>query len=137
MRPVVKDVATQVCTTETEASAKPDMHGLLYPLSAPQQAGWLDQMLTPHLPCYNVGVTVRLDGLVDLDRFETAIRHVAAHRDALRLVLVQHEDGAKQRFLARVDFSLRRFDFSMHADAQERAWAHMRGVFSTPFALYD
>src|ERR1700675_2690566 len=30
-----------------------DEHGMLYPLTLPQQAVWIDQMLTPDLPCYN------------------------------------------------------------------------------------
>ncbi len=101
----------------------------LYPLSSPQQAIWLDQLLTPDLPCYNVGVAVQLDGPIDLGRFEAAIQHVVARRDALRTVVVQDECG-RQQFLPHMDFALPRFDFSMWADADEPVWEHARREFS-------
>src|SRR5262245_8426610 len=107
-----------------------------YPLTSAQQAVWLDQLLTPDVPRYNIGVAGQLEGDLDLDRLEAAIRHVATEHDALRIVLVQDETGARQRFLPRIDFSLPRFDFSMHADAEERAQAHLRSAFLAPFELY-
>ena len=107
-----------------------------YPLTSTQQAVWLDQLLTPDVPRYNIGVAGQLDGPLDLDLFEAAIRHVVADHDALRLVLVEDLTGARQQFLSQLDFSLPRFDFTMHADAHERARAHLRSAFSAPFALY-
>ncbi|WP_050808561.1 non-ribosomal peptide synthetase [Collimonas fungivorans] len=109
---------------------------VLYPLSSTQQAVWLDQLLAPDLPCYNIGTAVQVDGLHDVDRFEAAVRHVAETNEALRIMLEQDQGGCMQRFAADGRPSLQRFDFSAHDDPQGQAWSHIRKIFGTPFELY-
>ncbi|AMO95406.1 D-alanine--poly(phosphoribitol) ligase, subunit 1 [Collimonas fungivorans] len=109
---------------------------VLYPLSSTQQAVWLDQLLAPDLPCYNIGTVVQVDGLHDVDRFEAAVRHVAETNEALRIVLEQDQAGCMQRFATDGRPSLQRFDFSLHNNPQEQAWSHIRKIFDTPFELY-
>ncbi|MDB5766450.1 MAG: Amino acid adenylation, partial [Collimonas fungivorans] len=109
---------------------------VLYPLSSTQQAVWLDQLLAPDLPCYNIGTAVQVDGLHDVDRFEAAVRYVAETNEALRIVLEQDQAGCMQRFATDGRPSLQRFDFSSHNNPQEQAWSHIRKIFGTPFELY-
>ena len=109
---------------------------ICYPLSSPQQAVWLDQLLAPDLPCYNIGTLVRFDGLPDMALFEQALRHAVASNDALRIVLEKAGEQCLQRFDGSIDAVLQRLDLSGRADADAQALAHLRQVFDTPFALY-
>ncbi|HWW72962.1 MAG TPA: condensation domain-containing protein, partial [Duganella sp.] len=109
---------------------------VLYPLSSPQHAVWLDQSLAPGLPCCNIGAVVQLDGPLDPGRFEAAVEHVIRTNDVLRVVLEQGESDCLQRFPEGPGSSLQRLDFSHFDDAEPRAWAHLKQVFGTPFDLY-
>jgi len=115
---------------------------ILHALSSPQQAVWLDQSLAPDLPCHNIGVAASLEGPIDLDRLEAAIRAVVARHQALRIVLERGGNGeAMQRFAAPDDHvlagtALQRFDFSGDADPEAGARAHLRAAFLAPFDLH-
>ncbi|WEF35134.1 non-ribosomal peptide synthetase [Pseudoduganella chitinolytica] len=109
---------------------------VLYQLSSPQHAIWLDQSLAPSLPCCNIGVVVQVDGELDVARFEAAIGHVAQANDALRIVLEQGGDDCLQRFTGDGGAVLQCFDFQGVDDPEAQAWAHVKHVFGTPFDVY-
>ena len=58
-----------------------------FSLSSTQQSVWLDQLLSPDIPSYNIGVTVQIDGAVDFAVFAAALRFVVGQHDALRLMV--------------------------------------------------
>ncbi|QDQ25470.1 amino acid adenylation domain-containing protein [Chitinimonas arctica] len=107
-----------------------------FPLSSVQQVIWLDQVLQPQLPNYNVGVTLAIAGELDVERLSQAVAATAAAHDALRLVLQSNGGVAGQSVLATSAVGLQRFDFSAHADAEARADQHCRQVSATSFPLY-
>ncbi len=112
----------------------------LYPLSSPQQAVWVEQQLAPDLSCYNIGVAFRIEGHLDVDRFEAAIRETVERHEALRTVLERQDTGCMQRFAVDLDGAapvLARIDVSTHEDPEAAAWAQIRGTFAAPFSLYD
>ncbi|MET1077087.1 MAG: amino acid adenylation domain-containing protein, partial [Pseudomonas sp.] len=108
---------------------------VVFPLSSPQQAVWLDQLLAPDLPCYNIGSAVQVDGPLDLDCLEAAIVQVVERHEALRIQLHGHPSGCGQTFSGSALAVLQQLDFSADPDPEAAAWAQMRQAFGTPFAL--
>jgi amino acid adenylation domain-containing protein len=105
-------------------------------LTSVQQAIWLDQMLAPGVPSYNIGMAWRIDGDLDEARFEAAIDEVARSHDALRLVIEEEAGVPSQRFVPRARCVVPPLDLSGRGDAEERAWAHIARAASTPFELH-
>lgn len=109
--------------------------GGVYPLSSVQQGIWLDQMLNPAAPIYNIGMVIQIDGVIDIALLEKALNHVVAQNDALRLVLCKSSEGTQQKVLHYVDVFLPVVDFSDDIDGDELAWRQMRQAFMQPFDL--
>ena len=105
-------------------------------LSSVQQAVWLDQILAPDVPSYNLGLAWRIDGELDEAMLASAIEDVAAAHDALRLVLGEHAGAAFQRVVPGAACIAPALDLSGHDDAEQRAWAHIRAEAGAPFELY-
>ncbi|XXX82580.1 amino acid adenylation domain-containing protein [Sorangium sp. So ce134] len=105
-------------------------------LTSVQQAIWLDQMLAPGVPSYNIGMAFRIDGDLDEARFEAAVGHVVQSHDALRLVIGEEAGVPFQRVLPRGGGIVPVLDLTGHEDAEARAWAHIQRAASTPFELY-
>ncbi|MEM4990087.1 amino acid adenylation domain-containing protein [Collimonas sp. H4R21] len=108
----------------------------VHPLSSVQQVVWLDQMLNPDIPYYNIGLAVQIDAAVDPLVLQQAIRYFAVENDAARLVLVKAGGMAQQQVLPSVDFVLPVLDFSGEADGDLHARQRMEQVFKQPFDLY-
>ena len=105
-------------------------------LASVQQVIWLDQMLNPDIPHYNIGARWDITGELDVARLEAAIQEVVDAHDALRIVLYDEAGIAVQRVLPRVTVGVRRIDLSAHADAEDRARAYLQEIGGTPFAQY-
>lgn len=114
---------------------KSKQHKAYYPLSSVQQGIWLDQMLNPDVPYYNIGMMLRVDGYVNVASLEKAINLVVVKNDALRLVLCKKNGVVQQQVLPLIDISLAVIDFSNHVKGDEQAWRYMRQAFIQPFDL--
>ncbi|MFB4390616.1 MULTISPECIES: condensation domain-containing protein, partial [unclassified Pseudomonas] len=108
-----------------------------FSLSSTQQSVWLDQLLSPETPSYNIGVTIEVHGTVDLAVFDRAVRAVIAQHDALRLVFREHDGQARQRVLTSLEPPLRYHDLRAEPDAHAQALAAIGELNRTPFALYE
>nr|VFK62764.1 MAG: Condensation domain-containing protein [Candidatus Kentron sp. UNK]VFK70648.1 MAG: Condensation domain-containing protein [Candidatus Kentron sp. UNK] len=116
-----------------------------YPLSSPQRDFWFDQILHPHVPLYNIGGYVRIDGPIDPDLFQQALDRVIRENDALRIILHEGEDLPTQTFVEDVSSGLDFHDFSSSENgpglayelAHESALAWMQRAFEKPFPLYE
>ncbi|MBC7978532.1 MAG: non-ribosomal peptide synthetase, partial [Myxococcales bacterium] len=97
-------------------------------------------MLAPGVPSYNIGMAWRIEGALDEARFAAAIDEVAQSHDALRLVIDIDIDEAAgvpyQHVVPRAGCIVPVLDLTGYADAEDRAWAHIRRVASTSFALH-
>jgi amino acid adenylation domain-containing protein len=107
------------------------------PLSSVQQLVFLDQLLHPDLPIYNIGMAWHIAGPVDPVRLAQAINIVANGNDALRLLFSQENGLARQRILDSVQVAVPVVDFSGAPDADARARAYMQAAFVAPFKLFD
>ncbi|AIY42364.1 Peptide synthetase [Collimonas arenae] len=129
-------MSNPVETTAAPIALSNDIHMSTHELSSVQQVVWLDQMLNPAIPYYNIGLSAVIDVPVDPSILQQAIHEFAMHNDASRLVLVKAPGVARQRILPSVDIVLKISDFSGEADAEQRARDYVEQVFKQPFDLY-
>ncbi len=113
-----------------------------YPLSSTQKEIWLDQLLSPNIPLYNIGGYLHISGAIDIKVFEQSLNQLIQENDALRIKLQQSSEGfAVQTIEEDVDFHLDYHEFSDHHEAM--AWMHkefkqafkLEGEFLFKFAL--
>lgn len=109
----------------------------IYPLTSVQQAVWLDQLLTPSTPCYNVGALWRIEREVDITLLNQAINETLAQHDALKLTLKESEGGIIQTTVSNQDFTLEYHEFSQDNDAEKKAREYLKDKFNQPFKLYE
>ncbi|GAB2879590.1 hypothetical protein GCM10027277_55990 [Pseudoduganella ginsengisoli] len=103
-------------------------------LSSVQQVVWIDQLLHPQAPLYNIGIAWQIRGPLDAALLERAINAVANANDALRLVLAPNGQP-RQRILPRADMTVAVIDFAGEPDAEQRAHAYMQQHMQQPFDL--
>ena len=108
-----------------------------FSLSSTQQSVWLDQLLSPEIPSYNIGVTVQIHGAVDLAVFAAAVRVVIAQHDALRLILSESDGHAQQQVATDLEAPFAYHDWRGEPEARAQALATITQLNRTPFALYE
>ncbi|PHN79746.1 non-ribosomal peptide synthetase [Pseudomonas syringae] len=102
-------------------------------LASVQQGIWLDQLTHPHLPYYNIGMTLEIKGEIDIVLFEKAIQMVIDSHDALRLSFSHERGMGGQRVLSEAPFKLEVTDLPEVDGDAEHAIAHLRESFRQPF----
>src|SRR5690606_24812477 len=110
-----------------------------FPLTTAQEIIWIDQARSPSSPRYNIGCYVRMDGEIDSDCFERALRWVVDRTDALRLVMVGAPGEAmpRQRVIGSVESVIERIDLTVFDDAEARAGQIIAQTFDEPFTRFD
>ena len=93
-------------------------------LTSMQAPLWLEQLFLPGKPIANTGLSVTLDGHLDVSTFVEAIRLVVSETDTLRIRLTMDGDTAYQRVVALSDYQIEQIDFSHSSDpaAAADAW---------------
>lgn len=99
-------VTTQARALSTERLALTSMQAPL----------WLEQLYLPGKPIANTGLSVTLDGDLDVSTFVEAIRRVVSETDTLRIRLTMDGDTAYQRVVALPDYQIEQIDFSHSSD---------------------
>uniref|UniRef100_UPI0011AB338B non-ribosomal peptide synthetase n=1 Tax=Xenorhabdus miraniensis TaxID=351674 RepID=UPI0011AB338B len=105
-------------------------------LSSTQQVVWLDQILHPDSPNYNISTLVCIDGKLDEALFTQAFESVVSRHDALRLRLVDTHGLPRQKLVDTLPISLSIHDFSQYPDAEAQATQQIHTTFMRPFHLY-
>jgi amino acid adenylation domain-containing protein/non-ribosomal peptide synthase protein (TIGR01720 family) len=107
-----------------------------YPLSSTQLDIWLDQMLQPEIPLYNIGGYLQITGPIDRQILELAINQVIQENDALRLKFFLDQDQLpRQQIQQSPPFSLEYEDFSHQDDPHQSALDKMQQGIAQPFIL--
>lgn len=108
----------------------------IYPLTSSQLAVWLDQALTPDTPCYNVGGLWRIDSPLDIPLLRRAINLVLQQHDALKINLMEGEQGISQTTVPKRDLILECHDFSRESEPVKKARELLNQRLIHPFKLY-
>ncbi|MGD1702427.1 condensation domain-containing protein [Dapis sp. BLCC M229] len=106
-----------------------------YSLSSPQLDIWLDQILHPDVPLYNIGGYVGIDGPIDPTLFEQGLNQVIEENEALRIIIHGKEELPRQTFAENVRINLDFQDFSTQENAREATIEWMKQEFVKPFQL--
>ncbi|WP_248731879.1 non-ribosomal peptide synthetase [Pseudomonas sp. MWU13-2517] len=107
-----------------------------FPLTAPQQDIWLDQLRVGDSPLYNIGGYVDFAGPVVPDLLQRAVQMLVAKHDALRTQL--HCDGnglPRQTFATTLTTEVKLHDFSALPDPKAATQALMQEQMSRPYAM--
>jgi amino acid adenylation domain-containing protein len=88
----------QIAADDT-GSPKPTPAAEHAPLSYPQKRMWLVDQLAPGLPTYNVPITIRLRGAVNVDLFAGAVNSLVRRHEPLRTVVSDGVGEPEQRVL--------------------------------------
>ena len=84
-----------------------------YPLTSVQMGVWMNQARLSGSPYYNIGMTVAIEGELDVSRMETAIQRVCNEHAALRLVIGQDQEGPVQKLLPYMEAPVSHLDISL------------------------
>src|SRR3954466_14669979 len=82
------------------------------PLLAAQMGVWVAQKLEPASLMFNVNQYADIDGSMDVDIFESALRQVLAETEALRIKIVEQEGGVGQEVTSGSDWTLTYLDLA-------------------------
>ncbi|MDI3422645.1 amino acid adenylation domain-containing protein [Streptomyces luteolus] len=106
------------------------------PLTAQQRDIWVAHSLWPTLPQFNVLLSRRFEGAVDVKALTAALADAASRCDVFRLRFREYEGVPQQRVCAdepRVEF----LDFSVDADPRARCKEWLATTFDRPMTLGD
>ncbi|MFD7668846.1 amino acid adenylation domain-containing protein [Streptomyces sp. NPDC059788] len=106
-------------------------------LTAAQTGLWYAQALDPESPAQNTAEYLEIHGPVDPALFSEALHHVVAEADALRVRIVETDDGPRQLPLTTspAPLPLHLADLRAEADPDGAARAWMRADLAEPFDL--
>lgn len=104
------------------------------PLSSLQKEIWVNQMLHPNVPMFNVGGYACINGNLDVPLFEQALAHVLNMHEALRIRLHAGHGLPQQSVTTQPDPGLQVMDFSGR-EQEAKAWIQQQ--HSQAFPLYE
>lgn len=102
-----------------------------FPLSKHQRAIWLEALLYPNQPIFNIGTYVLLDGIPDAKHLERAIQRTIKQHNALRLQIVKNGADPAALFRETTPFQLHVRTF----ENRHQAWHWMESEFVRPIAV--
>ncbi|MET9440335.1 amino acid adenylation domain-containing protein [Streptomyces sp. NPDC006610] len=106
------------------------------PLTAAQADMWFGQQLDPDSPAFNAVEVVEIDGPVDTDLLETALRRTLAEAQCLRTRFVPDGDGGARQFVEPLDdWALPVLDLRAESDPTAAAHTWMRDRLARPADL--
>ncbi|MGD0558007.1 MAG: amino acid adenylation domain-containing protein, partial [Streptosporangiaceae bacterium] len=104
-------------------------------LTAGQLGVWHHQRLNPASPIYNIGEYLEIDGNLDLEIFESALRHVVGEVDAFHLHFRVDGEDVRQCIEKSDDWPLHVIDFTAEPDPRSAAETWMETDARRPFDL--
>ncbi|MFD8281479.1 amino acid adenylation domain-containing protein [Streptomyces solisilvae] len=115
----------------------PDARTNRLPLTAAQSGMWYAQRLDPDNPIYNGAQYLEIQGLLDPDLLEEALRRVVRETDALRTRFVEDTEGVWQMVDPDGSGTVHYIDVSHEDDPRAAAEAWMHADFRRPLDLLD
>src|SRR5438270_12786767 len=100
--------------------------GTLLPLSFAQQRLWFLHRLQPESPLYNIFLTVRLTGRLEVAALERALAEIVHRHEVLLTTFIQVEGKPVQRIHAHANIPLEHVALDLIAPAEREAMARDR-----------
>jgi amino acid adenylation domain-containing protein len=107
--PTIRGLAEKIRTKSARVSLKeihPADRNVPIPLSYAQQRLWFLSQLEPNSALYNISRAFRLEGALDIDRLQQAVRAVVARHEVLRTTFVETDRGPLQVVAPELDLPL-------------------------------
>lgn len=104
-------------------------------LTGAQSGIWFAQQLEPENPIYNAGEYIEINGKIDLECFELALRQAVRETESLHVKFGVNEQGPWQVIRPAAEFSLHVFDVSAEEDPQQTAQMWMHDDLARPIDL--
>ena len=104
-------------------------------LTSVQQDIWFDQLLQDDIPLYNIGGYIQIDGPINREIFQAAIRHVVNVNEAFQTVFHMAEAIPKQSFQKKLNYHLPFLDMSHFNQPEHFAISWMKQAFNKVFQL--
>ena len=99
---------------------------IMLPLTAAQLGIWFAQQIDPLSPAYNFGEYIEIKGSLDAVLFKEALKRVVRETEALRVRIVEREDGPWQVIGPTAECPVPMFDVSSERDARATAEVWMQ-----------
>jgi len=106
-----------------------------YELSSTQKGLWLIDQMDKDGVANNMHGVFLLEGDLDADAFEEAVKRVAARHESFRTVFVTVKGEPRQKILDESGFHLEKNDLSNEKYPEEQAYAYYMKEADTPFDL--
>ncbi|MFD2172186.1 amino acid adenylation domain-containing protein [Tumebacillus lipolyticus] len=104
-------------------------------LTGAQSGIWFAQKLDGENPIYNTGEYIEIQGSVNRELFEVALRQAVAEAETLHLRFDEDHEGPWQFLATERDWSLHQVDVSAESDPMGEAIAWMRADLAQPVDL--
>ena len=120
-----------------EKSALDDRNDIGFRLSFAQERLWLEYLLDPQSPSYNIAVCLHLRGKVDSGALERSLAEIVRRHEILRTCIVLHEDEPRQRITPSTAVTLAATDLGAVPSSRrwERAMELVSEEAKKPFDL--
>ena len=105
-------------------------------LTLSQQDIYLEQLIYPTEPIYNIGAKIEIKGSIKIEIFQKAYIEVINQHDAYRTKLVKNQDDVDLKIVGNHNSELGLVDFSKGENPYESANVYMQEEFSKPFDLF-
>ncbi|MEU4924402.1 amino acid adenylation domain-containing protein, partial [Streptomyces parvus] len=109
-----------------------EQDGVFHELMAAQLGIWTAQHLHPDNPIYNVGEYMEINGELDVDLFERALRSAVREAEAVHTRFVGEGEAVRQHVRVSDDWPFHRIDLSGEPDPRARAEEWMRTDMRRP-----
>lgn len=110
-------------------------HDVRWSLTGAQSGIWFAQKLDVENPIYNTGEYIEIQGPVDPQRFEAALRQAVTEAESLHVRFGEDHDGPWQIIDPSVDWPLHHLDVSQESDPLEAAQRWMQDDLAQPVDL--
>ena len=107
----------------------------VYPLTSYQRDIWIEQVLEPNDPFYNIGGSMELEGETKLEIFQKVLDWLSEEQDVLRMIIVEEEGEPMQKIMNRVENRVIYHDFSEKENPRSYSEEWIIQNFQEPFEL--
>ncbi|WP_163997839.1 non-ribosomal peptide synthase/polyketide synthase, partial [Pyxidicoccus caerfyrddinensis] len=105
------------------------------PVSFAQERMWFQERLNPGSAAFNVPISVRLSGELNVDALRRALQELVQRHEALRTTFVEQDGRVAQHIAASVDVALPVVDVAdgTPPEREAEAWRHLHLQAQQPF----